>query len=179
MLSIGITGHRCIVEVDRLEIGIHLALERIEQSFPGAEWNLISSLAEGADRLALMTGWKYKPGTHLIVPLPLPVEDYERDFQTMESRQEFRALLERASEVINPTPARTRRDAYRDAGLRNLERAHILLALWDGKSARGCGGTGQVVAQARVQGLPLAWVHCGNSTSLDENQGWVSFEMFP
>lgn len=178
MVCIGVTGHRSLRLVDRLETGIHLALDQIERTFPCEEWLVISSLAEGADRLALLKIWKYKPKAQLIVPLPLPVEEYEHDFRSGESRREFRALINRAAEVIYPIPTLTRREAYREAGLQVLQHSQVLLALWDGKPARSLGGTAEMVALARQQCLPLAWVRCGNCTSLGEDQGHVSFEGF-
>ena len=36
-----------------------------------------------------------------------------------------------------------------------LDRAERLFAVWDGKPARGYGGTADVVAEARSQGIPV------------------------
>jgi hypothetical protein len=42
-----------------------------------------------------------------------------------------------------------------DASLRMLAEADCLLAVWDGKPARGYGGTADVVNAARARGLPV------------------------
>jgi hypothetical protein len=59
----------------------------------------------------------------------------------------------------------------------------VLIAIWDGKTAQGQGGTGAIMARARQRGLPIAWVHAGNRkpgtqepTSLGAEQGMVTFE---
>ncbi len=66
-----------------------------------------------------------------------------------------------------------------------LEHCDVLVALWDGQSEQGKGGTGEIVAIARERGLPLAWVQCGNRqpgtnqpTLLRGRQGKVIFERF-
>jgi len=179
LLYLGVTGHRFLTRLDLLQAGIRRALVEIERAYHAEQWAVISSLAEGADRLAVQCVWEHRPQAHLIVPLPLPAEAYERDFHKLESRQEFRSLLRRATEIMDPAPAPTRREAYRSAGLRILDRAAVLLALWDGKPPRLRGGTGDIVALARSRGLPLAWVHSGNRANLGAEQGQVSLEGFP
>ncbi len=86
---------------------------------PGAGMALVvvSALAEGADRLVaeevLAAGAGLGPGprrmapetvlgdldTRLEVALPLRQPDYEEDFKTEESKEEFRRLLARASAI--------------------------------------------------------------------------------
>src|ERR1019366_7789979 len=61
---------------------------------------LLSSLAEGADRLAAQVALEQEMG--LIVPLPMAVEDYRIDFETNESHDEFTALLKKAEMVFVP-----------------------------------------------------------------------------
>lgn len=65
---------------------------------------LLSPLAEGADRLVAKIFLKEfgdDPGNQLIVPLPLPEEEYVRDFETEISRCEFTALQSKAVRVID------------------------------------------------------------------------------
>ena len=64
-----------------------------------------------------------------------------------------------------------------------LEKADVLLAIWDGREAQGQACTGEVVAGARKRGLQIAWVHAGNRkpetqqpTSLGAEQGSVTYE---
>ncbi|PKO13190.1 MAG: hypothetical protein CVU39_20035 [Chloroflexi bacterium HGW-Chloroflexi-10] len=178
MITIGITGHRFILETDLLRAGVFSALKQVDTAFPGEEWQMVSSLAEGADRLVMDCIWQHRPDTRLIVPLPLEVEDYEQDFPDPDSVKDFRRLLQLADKVLTPPPASTRNEAYYLAGISMLAHSNLVLALWDGETARSRGGTGDIVNIARQRELPLAWVHCGNAVSLGENQGEVSFEGF-
>ena len=45
MTSVGITGHRILVEFDRLTAGVDAALSRIEQAFFGQPLTVLSALA--------------------------------------------------------------------------------------------------------------------------------------
>ena len=119
----------------------------------------------------------------LIVPLPLPVDDYLRDFTSEDDALVFRDLLARANEVIQLPPASSREASYEAAGAYVLNNCDVLLTIWDGRPAQGKGGTGYVVERARHLQLPVAWVHAGNRnkdtdepTSLGEQQGLVTFE---
>ncbi|HJQ85626.1 MAG TPA: hypothetical protein VKA21_16170 [Candidatus Binatia bacterium] len=145
---------------------------------------VVSSLAEGADRLVVeeaIAGF----GAGLIVPLPLPCAEYEKDFASPESRATFTRLLARASEVVPLPPAPARAEAYAAAGRYVEAASDVLLAVWDGRPGQGRAGTAEVVAAARRRGLPLAWVHAGNrrpgtteAMSLGPEQGTVTFERF-
>jgi hypothetical protein len=90
------------------------------------------------------------------VPLPFPVELYERDFGESDSLQAFRELCAGAEVVELPllpgdTPATIaeygpRRDAhYARLGIYLCAHCHVLLAIWDGKPSDKLGGTAQVV----------------------------------
>lgn len=184
MLTIGVTGHRILTEVGRIERGLGRALRRIEQAFPGRPLTVLSALAEGADRLVVRQVLA-RPGARLVVPLPLPKTDYLTDFASPESKQEFERLLGQASGVIDLPPAPSRDAAYEAAGRYVLDHSDVVLAIWDGQGAQGRGGTGAIVAAARQRGLPIAWVHAGNRrpgtlepTSLGPEQGKVTFEAF-
>lgn len=182
MIHIGVTGHRILAELDKIDAGVEEALRRIEQAFPGEPLTVISALAEGADRIVTYHVLA-RPGAGLIVPLPLPKSAYMTDFESAESRAEFLSLLQRAAQVEEMSPTATRDEAYETAGEYVLNNSDVLITIWDGRHAQGQGGTGQIVARARERGLPIAWVHAGNReprthrpTSLGEQQGRVTFE---
>jgi len=184
-ITIGVTGHRVLREIDKLNSGIDGALEHVTQMFPERPLTIVSALAEGTDRLAAR--WVLaRPGGRLIVPLLMSRKAYMKEFDSAESRQEFHRLLDRAAEVIELPAAPTPSDAYDAAGRYMLEHCDVLLAVWDGLPAQGRGGTADVIARARARKLPIAWVHAGNRkpgtnepTSLGEAQGMVTFENFP
>lgn len=182
MITIGATGHRFLNDLERLRFGIEKALSRIEDAKPGETLTVLSSLAEGADRLVATQVLK-RPGARLIVPLPLAVDEYANDFESGKSKEEFEHLLARAAEVIQLHPIPNRDEAYEAAGLYVIDHCDVLVAVWDGQDAQGGGGTAEIVAEARRRRLPLAWVHAGNrksdrreSTSLVEEQGLLTFE---
>lgn len=165
MIFIGATGHRVIAYSDALIAGINRVFDRILHDAPQESWTMISSLAEGADRLVVKQALIRQPSTRLIVPLPLPVEDYLLDFPTPESRREFLEYLQKAAQVIDAPQGTTRPDAYKLAGHYVLQHSQVLIALWDGKEAQGVGGTAEIVFLARRMKLPLAWVYCLNRSA--------------
>ena len=144
----------------------------------------MSSLAIGADTLVAQKVLE-RPGSKLIVPLPVKKADYETDFDTEETKQTFQELIKRASKEIEINPTGTRNEAYKAAGNYILENCDVLLTIWDGQEAQGQGGTGEIVALARKKKIPIAWIHAGNRnpetevpTSLGNEQGKVTFENF-
>lgn len=179
---IGVTGHRFLTEIEKLAQGVDQALERIASLAPGGSLTVLSSLAEGADMLVAQRALR-RSGARIIVPLPLPLEEYRQDFDSADRWVEFQRLLAVAQKVIIFPDAGQRPHVYQVAEKYILEHCTALIALWDGKPAQGAGGTAEVVAQARARGLPIAWVHCGNRVpgtsqpvSLGAEQGIVSFE---
>lgn len=181
-LRIGVSGHRFLTELDRLRDSIDTALKRLADFFPGRTFAVLSSLAEGADRLAASRVLE-RPGAKLIAVLPLPKDLYVSDFSTPESRSEFAAFLARASETVELPRTQDRDQCYAAAGEYILGHCDLLFALWDGRQPQGAGGTGAIVERARASALPLVWVHAGNRvpggtepTSLGKEQGALTFE---
>ena len=70
--------------------------------------DVISALAEGADRIVARQVLDRHSGSSLIVPLPLPASDYLRELKSDRSRAEFLELLSRADSVVEMAPAITR-----------------------------------------------------------------------
>jgi hypothetical protein len=163
-LLIGVTGHRDIDPADRalgdvVVSGMRAVCARRRE----APVVVVSSLAEGADRLiaqAAMTGL----GAALVAPLPLPPDEYEKDFPSPESRRELRRLLAAAATwFVLPggegSPAGEARSCcYARAGAYVARHSNVLVALWDGKPSRGTGGTADVVAWRRDGRVPDSFV---------------------
>ena len=185
MATIGVTGHRQLNEVEQISSGVDEALNKVKRTFPGESLTIISPLAEGADRLVVWRALEY-PNTRLIVPLPLPIDDYMTDFESHESREEFQVLLARTEEVIELPPRISREEAYMAVGRYILDHCQILIAIWDGLPARGQGGTGQIVTEARQRKKPIAWVFARNEEmevcspiTSEKELGYVTWERFP
>jgi hypothetical protein len=173
-LRVGVTGHR----PNRLPPGSHDALAdsigrllgelstaasqaqaRNPALFAGEPplLRLMSSLAEGADRIAAHAALTH--GYALACPLPFFRDDYARDFATPASREDFTALLAAAEAVFELDGDRAIDGrAYEAAGLMTLRQSDILVAVWDGKPASGRGGTAAIVQAAATMGIPVAWI---------------------
>jgi hypothetical protein len=183
MVAVGVTGHRFLTEIGNVNAGIDRALVTIQQHF-APPMTVFSSLAEGADRLVVHRVLA-RAGSRLIVPLPLACDEYMKDFESAESKEEFRRLLDRADEIIELPPTRARSEAYGAAGLYVLDHCDVLIAVWNGQRAEGQGGTAEIVARARTRKLPIAWVAGDRKpgtqepTSLGAEQGIVTFVNFP
>ncbi len=162
MISIGISGHRNLSDVDNLTSVIDDVLKEISTYFSDASMKMISSLAEGADRLVV---WRVQKNfkMHLTVPLPMKESDYMLDFKSVTSIKEFTTLLKQATEIIEIPPKNSRALSYLAAGIYILDHCDVLIAIWDGAPAKGTGGTAEIVAEARNRGLPIAWVHTSGS----------------
>lgn len=137
-------------------------MRRIAEPPPGGarQIEVVSPLAEGTDRLVAEEA--IAVGAELTCPLPLPVDEYERDFTSAKSMAAFRRLLAEARDVAvvgeaGWTPDE-RNAAYVAAGREMLVRADLLLAVWDGLPSRGEGGTAQIVAEAQDLGIPVVWI---------------------
>lgn len=171
-----------LAELERLTAGIDQALDRLAGAFPGRTLTVVSALAEGADRLVASRALA-RPDAALVAVLPLPRREYVSDFPSPASKAEFHGLLALATDVVEPADTRPRDEAYEQAGRAALDRSDAVIAIWDGQTSQGRGGTAEIVAEARARGLPLAWVHAGNRkpgtmepTSLGPEQGLVTYE---
>ena len=122
---------------------------------------IISPLAEGADRIVARAGLAL--GADLQCPLPFHVDEYCRDFEDAASREEFHALLAKASAVFQADGSRDAEEvAYERIGRMVLEQSDFLIAIWDGEPAAGRGGTTQIVEEAIAQNVPVLWLHASD-----------------
>ncbi|WP_413207401.1 hypothetical protein [Rhodospirillum sp. A1_3_36] len=143
---------------------------------PEVTLTLLSSLAEGADRMGAEAALDL--GYRLEAPLPFPRDVYEADFSTPESRTAFRDLLSQADSVFEMDGAPTRPGPAYDAAARVLvNRCDLLVALWDGEDPAGQGGTGGTVALALDEGVPILHVPLDAKHSIDLL--WTGGEIVP
>jgi hypothetical protein len=157
-VRIGVTGHRMLPAHPALLDQIRLAVgDAIELACGVEPVTVVSALAEGADRLVAAEVLD-RPGALLDVVLPMDPDEYEADFNEAASREEFRRLLHRARAITVVPPGESRTANFERAGHAMLDRIDVLLALWDGKPARGRGGTAEIVRRAHDLGLPVVWI---------------------
>ena len=151
-MRFGVTGHRMLPPSI-----VECAERHWRRVLPaGARLQGVSNLADGADQLfaahVLAAG-----GTLDVV---LPCEGYAGSLIADESRARFEDLRRAAATVITmPYPEPSER-AFLAAGQALVDRCDHLFAVWDGRPARGLGGTADVVTYARARGCPVTvlWV---------------------
>ena len=157
---VSVTGHRDLVEIEALKVAFNKEIDKLQQN--GTEnCVLLSALATGADTLAaneaLQRGWQ------VIAPLPLPIDEYKKDF-VGDDLIEFERLLAQcphffvgyarecdADNTSDNGPFRDRQYAF--VGEFLTRHCEVLIAFWDGKESCGFGGTGDVVKMQR-EGIP-------------------------
>lgn len=193
VLRVGITGHRpnkLTPEMSaRIEAGLRkifsgideIAKEivKLDSAFYSKEPSivrLISGFAEGADQIAVMacpSDWQVE------ALLPFPKDEYLKDFAKsaahngQDVRSAFLESLKRASTItqLAPNHLRNREDCYADVGSYLIRQIDLLIAVWDGKSAK-VGGTGALARRAFEGGIPVVWI----STAEDRIARLVSFD---
>jgi hypothetical protein len=173
-LVIGVTGHRDLRDQDlpRLETEIAGIIAGLRRDYLKGDSEtpiiVLSALAEGADRLVARVA--IANGAHLIAPLPLPLEEYRRDFEPglkPGNTAEFDALLAQATAApVMPftrdnslaavrADGGKRAEQYRAVGLFIVQHSNVLIAIWDGDQRdMAVGGTAEVVKFKR-DGIPL------------------------
>jgi hypothetical protein len=137
-------------------------LDTSQTPHPG-KLRVISALAAGSDQ------WLAEEALELTYelqcPLPFSRDEYRKDFVgDEESQRTYDALLQRATAVLEldgivETDADGVRwpdsRSYEALGRLLLDQSDIIIALWDGQSSRGRGGTAQVVSEALQRGIPV------------------------
>lgn len=115
---------------------------------------LICSLAVGTDQVFARIALKLQAKLHVIVPS----RNYEATFIDRRQKKRFRDLLSHAQFVQTldyPNPTET---AFFAAGKCIVDQCDQLLAVWDGASALGLGGTADVVKYALSRGRPVTQI---------------------
>ncbi|MFD8824198.1 hypothetical protein ACFV1C_17770, partial [Streptomyces sp. NPDC059605] len=145
MKRIGVTGHRSIPQ----EAHAHV-LAGLRAAFHGLEGSLeaFSSLAVGADQI--FADIALARGAELTVVIPS--SDYEDSFADAGELARYRALKDRAVREVRLDYPHSTDEAYYAAGAYIADHCDRLLAVWDGRPARGLGGTGDIVTYARSLG---------------------------
>jgi hypothetical protein len=144
--TFGVSGHRDTLEGDSPELQkqIRTVFDRFRLAYPAASFELLSPLADGADRLAAKVAMG--AGIQVVVPLPMARAEYERDFTTTESLEEFRRLLALAASTfeVDSDGSDLRANKYAAVGDYIARRSNVLILLWDGEDNCKVGGTAWV-----------------------------------
>jgi len=170
-LTIGVTGHRTLPDEPELRKTVQNVLDEIRamNAFDGRtefQWRILTPLAEGADRFIAEEVIKRSEGSVLKAVLPLTVSEYEEDFVTNQSKEEFRKLMSRdrfpislrrvsLKEEYPPEMLhQARHQAYEDVGRFVVDHCDILIALWDREESHRKGGTETIIQYARDRKCP-------------------------
>lgn len=168
-LVVGVTGHRDLLpqSVRELEKCVRNILTELQTTYSATRIIVLSSLAEGADRLVARIALSLN--MELIVPLPMPKEEYEKDFKDEKSRKEFNQLLNQASqpvlmpwvghntaENITLPASENRAMQYAAAGAFIVSHCQVMIALWDGMFTGRTGGTGEIIKFMK-KGVPYPY----------------------
>ena len=168
ILSVSVTGHRFIDNAANLMISIRKVLTGIIKEHVGFDIYLYSALAEGSDQLFALVAKEFQE-ISLVVPLPLPVEDYLLDFETQTGGSNFLSLFESASNAITLPYAENHQTAYRKLGDFLVMQCDLLITIWNGENSGEIGGTGEVVASALSAGKPVYWIYSNNKKAGSKN----------
>lgn len=165
-IRIGIIGHRELSDPDAVVASAKGVLALMRKDIASlvntdVAYTVVSSLAEGADRLVAAAALEeFQPeAATLESVLPVAASEYVGDFDSADSQDAFAKLLSEANHVTVVSDTESRDAAYELAGRHVVDTCDVLVAAWDGQPARGRGGTGEIVGYARRQGVPVcvAW----------------------
>lgn len=148
MATLAVTGHANLTEASLPLVA--QALAALLARYPATELTGISCLAAGAD--TLFADAVLALGGRLVAVLPSA--DY-RARMPAGPPAAFDRLLRAAAEVKVMPYRRAGAPAYAAANRLLLGRAELLVAVWDGGPGGRPGGTGDAVATARAQGMPV------------------------
>lgn len=148
MTVIGITGHQHIPDkaVRFVQSGIEAVLHDVDGRVTG-----VSCLAAGADQIFARAVFKIGGELHVVIPC----RDYEKTFTDPEDAESFRHLIQNATSTTRLNHEKPSEEAFLDAGRTVVQLSQVLVAVWDGKKARGLGGTADIVRYARLRGLAV------------------------
>lgn len=159
---IGVTGHRTLGDPATVQFVTQAFRDLLSKMQREHAEGVIarSGLAEGSDTLFAEAA--------LVLGIPLEAviayEGFEEDFPPGSARQRYQHLLEQC-QAVHRLPFRDRSDdAYLAVGQWIVDHSDLLLAAWNGQSAAGKGGTGDVVAYAQQVGRPVVHIHTTEHT---------------
>ncbi len=140
----GVTGHQDLGPPGTVE-WVSKALSEAVEGYGVTEG--LTSLAVGADQLyaeiLLSKGIPY----YVIVPCA----GYEQTFEE-EKQARYKELLSSSGRTLQLDFEVPSEEAFYEAGKRMVELSDLVIAVWNGKQAKGLGGTADAVYYALRQG---------------------------
>jgi len=150
-MRVGVTGHQNLPAsaLAYVRAQVEDFLGQCPQPLTG-----IASLAVGAYQLFAEAVLRHGGQLHVVVPSA----GYEQTFGD-EDRALYEKLRDAAAKVQTLEYPEPSEDAVLAAGSRVVDLCDLLVAVWDGKAARGRGGTADVVEYAKNNGkhVEIIW----------------------
>lgn len=150
MTVLAVTGHMGLTDATVPLVEAELRQLLADRAKTGQVTGM-SCIARGAD--TLFAEAVVETGGALVVVIPS--EDYRRAVVKPDHAPAFDRLVAQAAEVITLPFEHASREAYESANELLLERADVLVAVWDGEPPTGRGGTGDMVEHAQAVGVEV------------------------
>lgn len=169
-IRLGVTGHRKFPDEEIITKKVREIFEknRVLELFDDESkkfiaslpqqpvYSLLSPFAEGADRLVTKVV-RNLPGSKIDHVSPLVEEDYLEDFDSHDSKNEYKELKKISSSHHQLRTTKLADDYKKEGGIENARRlayeaaghfivnnCDVMIVIWDGKSSRGQGGTAKI-----------------------------------
>lgn len=156
-LSVGFVGHRVLRNPGIIRAAITGQLKKLSANAEGRSLVAISSIAIGADTLFAQAALEAKIPWQLY--LPFPEAEFSKDFSEHDWLLTAKIIQQAVSIDRDPMPDNrelpagdSRNIAYAECGCKIVDESDILLAVWDGKPARGHGGAQESIDYAQALG---------------------------
>ena len=147
-MNIGVTGHQNLIS-NEIKEWVQKSLSEYLLKYDDIIG--FSCLAEGADQV--FAEEILKKGFNLVVIIPS--HNYEKSFSNRSARINFSDLLLKSSKIINLSFKIPCEEAYWEAGKTIVDNSDLVFAIWNGKEAKGLGGTGDIVKYAMSKGKTI------------------------
>jgi hypothetical protein len=141
MTRVGITGHQKLEDPGAWSWVAGVMRNELVKMAPPLV--AVTSLAVGADQLLARLVLDRGGTIHAVIPFA----GIERSFAP-EDVAAYRKLIRQATVEVLDTPG-TDEDSYLAAGQRVVELSDLVVAVWNGRPAKGKGGTADIVDYAR------------------------------
>jgi hypothetical protein len=149
---IGFAGHRTIADAVATKTAILAGLRDFCQHAEGVVTGRASAAA-GADLIFLESCREL--GLAYSVVLPFPKDRFQEDFDDPAEWARAEALTEGATFTEIAPGNEVAPEAYHLAAREILDVSDAMLFFWDGKPARGIGGTAETITEARERKVPF------------------------
>ena len=156
-MKVGLTGHQNIgskSDIDWVKTVLKKQIEKYNVT------NGICCLAVGADQLYA----ELLKAKEIDFTVIIPSAGYEKTFDEHSELLEYERLLSTAKDTIELDFSSPTEKAFYAAGKEVVNRSNMIFAIWNGKKAKGLGGTADIVDFAKQQEKQVIHINPVNKT---------------